>query len=152
MLIAWLPSIVFLLLFIYYARLYKLQQVAQHDWKQVMGLIESHDVRVKEEAEGVSCTCRLTYHYQVGGQLYTGHRLRWSDNVSEWQSVSSREINAITSHYTSKTPVKVYYNPKNPRESFLKYSQVGLLALLNLAALIIFSIWMIFNLYGNHSV
>ncbi len=81
-------------------------------WPSTTGTVLSATVQV-----GTSGTVRteqplVFYAYQVDGQLFQGHRLRFLH--SPWQAA------AVVDHCRAGSPVTVFYDPADPSNSTLE--------------------------------
>ncbi|HYE63602.1 MAG TPA: DUF3592 domain-containing protein [Phycisphaerales bacterium] len=56
---------------------------------------------------------KIVYRYEVGGQVYTGQRYRYGLPGSE------AEAEAVVSRHGIGEPVRVWYDPENPRSAML---------------------------------
>lgn len=84
--------------------------VASESWPSVTGRVLSSAVR----RSGRTRRARVRYAYKVRGKELIGTRIRYLEQVTlEWASTTA-------SRYRAGTPVAVYYDPAEPRESVLE--------------------------------
>lgn len=93
---------------------------ASRDWPTAEGAItESRVERVRSTHEGKTKTtyhARVSYHYTVNGQRYTGDRVAYGDAGRGNSSVP----NAIVRRYPAGSKQPVYYKPDAPEECLLE--------------------------------
>lgn len=96
----------------------KLRETA--DWPQADGTVTSAEV-VEVERRGRSITYIdspvITYSYWVDGQLFFNDVVVLDRLPDQADSAPGRRILAT---YPEGTPVRVFYNPADPQESFLE--------------------------------
>lgn len=84
--------------------------VASESWPSTQGEVLSSAVR----RSGRTRWAAVRYSYRVGGKEMVGARVRYVAPVAlEWASTT-------VSRYPAGTPVTVYYDPEQPRESVLE--------------------------------
>jgi uncharacterized protein DUF3592 len=92
------------------------KQYESGDYPFVTGTITRSEVTVQHGSKGgISYGVNINYRYEVGGQTFTGTRLRYNNVSSSNESAANDIVNA---HPVGAT-VKVYYNPGDPQESLL---------------------------------
>jgi hypothetical protein len=111
-------------------------------WPATIGRIKSSTVasfRVsRDETHYTSYKPRVLYTYEVDGKNYTSDRISFSFVLGGMNEGKARKIAA---RYRAKGQVKVYYNPRDPRESVLRRSGNALLLFPILAALFLGVAW-----------
>ena len=88
---------------------------ASTEWSSVQGNLLSFEVTKSTIKHQTHYYPHLEYEYTVGGTRYTSHRISFGylayDSEDEAKSDIERQIHG--------NPVKVYYNPKNPKDAVL---------------------------------
>ena len=90
---------------------------ASLSWPTARGVITASNVeRVRSSKGGSSFYPEVTYHYEVGGVIYKGERVRMSRTGSSDPS----EAQADLRRYRMNQAVTVSYDPEDPASSLLE--------------------------------
>ena len=88
---------------------------ASTEWPSVQGNLLSFEVTKSTIKHQTHYYPHLEYEYTVGGTRYTSHRISFGylayDSEDEAKSDIERRVHG--------NPVKVYHNPKNPKDAVL---------------------------------
>jgi len=107
---------------------YKAYQVSleSKDWPNVQGVITRSEVEQQTSTTGegankkttVNAYPKITYQYQIGGQIHESTRISFSS--------TSGNANQMVSRYPKGKTVPVYYNPTKPKQAVLVPGNSGL--------------------------
>lgn len=99
------------------------EEKVQSKWPEAQGYVISWQekdviVRKKNFQRNVHETrVSLAYEFQVGENTYTGHAHYNSSASPNWIPNGDRQL---VNSESDRIPIRVYYNPSNPRKSVLK--------------------------------
>jgi hypothetical protein len=86
-------------------------------WPIVEGSVIAASMKVIAGSEQSRFRPLVQYAYRVGDRDYRGHRIQWGALTD----LPSRSAAAkVVGHYRTGTPVKVYYDPRQPRVAVLQ--------------------------------
>ena len=86
-----------------------------------MGTVLSATVQVAQRGTTRQEAPLVLYAYQVDGQMFHGHRVRVTDDLSRGHRADADSSASNTvARYPSGAPVVVYYDPANPANSTLE--------------------------------
>jgi len=93
------------------------------NWPSVLGKVDAASVyehtRTTPVGATTSYTPLVTYHYEVGGQAYSSSKLNFLPDSA--QSCSQKaEAQALVARLMSAETVRVFYNPRNPKQAVLR--------------------------------
>lgn len=87
------------------------------NWPVTQGLITLSEVN-----HGLSSVAtnqsKIRYHYLIDGREFVGKRISVGGDINGDRSVAEQRARL----YPEGTPVTIYYNPQNPKESYLELS------------------------------
>lgn len=87
------------------------------NWPVTQGLITLCEVN-----HGLSSVAnnqsKIRYHYLIDGREFVGKRISVGGDINGNRSVAEQRAQL----YPEGTPVTIYYNPQNPKESYLELS------------------------------
>lgn len=98
--------------------------LACKNWPSVSGDLLSAELRlvVYQGVDGQSISDQASalvvdfrYRYEVGGEVYTGERVTFSDGVNKRPGA----VRKLQQRYAGKERVTVFYNPQKPKEAVL---------------------------------
>jgi hypothetical protein len=93
---------------------------AARRWPVALGTVLESRV-VEEYYDGTSFIPRITYQYQVGGQIYTNDLIAFgSRNVQVGGTWGERKAHATAARYPAGSSVEVHYHPQQPAKSVLE--------------------------------
>lgn len=92
-----------------------LRQIAARSYPTTTGNIVSSEIETSTDSDGSSHRPRITFSYEVNGQMYESSTWRYGD-LGLSDSTYAREI---IDTYPSEKQVTVHYNPVRPRDAVL---------------------------------
>src|ERR1700722_14588695 len=91
------------------------KQLESQHYPGVTGRITHSEVKSHSTSKGgTSYNADIEYSYEVGGQNYTGDKVRFGLTQSD-----SRSANAAVNAHPAGSAAQVFYNPANPQQSLL---------------------------------
>ncbi len=92
-------------------------------WPTAPGVVDSSTVTSSHSRKGgTKYRCKVTYHFDVNGQHFTGDNLEPTGSSS---SGSSSSANAKKAQYAAGKPCTVHYDPADPSVSCLELGGTG---------------------------
>lgn len=94
-------------------------------WPTVEGeIVDARVVRINNDQNSRGLDRFVTYRYHVGGQSYSGNRVRFGLEPTPTSIVpavggGSNLGASLAAEYPRGKPVRVHYNPRRPEESVL---------------------------------
>jgi hypothetical protein len=90
-------------------------------WPHTKGTVLSATVQVSQHGNSRHESPLVLYAYQVNGQVFQGHRVRFGDEYGR-TGIAGTETSAsnTVARYPSGASVVVYYDPSNPANSALE--------------------------------
>lgn len=112
-------------------------------WSEITGKIDSFDAQFVMLGRDTAWTPKLQYHYTVNGVDYTSERLSFQPPIG----LPGFESGQLREKYNVGKEVKVFYDPKNPRQSTLENAPSLTIGIAHLFAYLIFVFILYFSIY-----
>lgn len=112
-------------------------------WSVTKGNIDSLDQQFYTLGRDPAWTPKVQYHYSVGGVDYTSERISFQPPIG----IPGYESGQYSEKYKVGNEVKVFYDPQNPKQSFLENNPSLTVAIAHLVAYLIFVFILYLSIY-----
>ena len=86
------------------------------NWPSVSGMVTDAHMSSSSDNDGTTYSAKISYSYQVNGQVYGGSRVSFGDVSTS----NSGDAQKVLARYPTGATVSVYYNPAAPSQTVLE--------------------------------
>ncbi len=112
-------------------------------WIETKGKMDSFDTQFQTLGRDPAFTPKVQYHYNVGDVNYTSERISFQPPIG----LPGFETGKYGEKYKVGNEVKVFYDPKNPKQSYLENQPSLTIGIAHLVAYLIFVFILYLSVY-----
>jgi len=113
------------------------------NWLETKGKIDSYDQQYITLGRDPAWTPKVQYHYTVNAVDYTSERISFQPPMG----IPGYDTGQFSEKYKAGNEVKVFYDPNNPRQSYLENHPSLTIPIAHLVAYLIFVFILYFSVY-----